>query len=100
METSLSNLVDNFTEGIHKIKYKYCDFFIEYDSVKVNSIRYKWLFCNKDYSNKIDEELEKQFKHTFKFTNNDINKFIFSKKRCLSLLLHGWLQKVEWNNIT
>ena len=41
LETSLSNLVDNFTEGIHKIKCKYCVLFIEYESVKVNSIRYK-----------------------------------------------------------
>ena len=41
LETSFSNLVDNFTEGIHKTKCKYCDFFIEYESVKVNSIRYK-----------------------------------------------------------
>ena len=90
LEASLSNLVDNFTEGIHKIKCKYCVLFIEYESVKVNSIRYKWLFCNKDYSNKIDEELKKQFKNTLKF----------SKKRCLSLWLHGWLRKVGWNDIT
>ena len=32
--------------------------------------------CNKDYSNKIDEELKKRFKNTFKFSSNDINKFI------------------------
>ena len=28
METSLSNLVDNLTEGIHKIKCNDCDCFI------------------------------------------------------------------------
>ena len=39
-------------------------------------IKYKWLSCNKDYSNKIDEELKKRFKNTFKFSDNDINKFI------------------------
>ena len=32
--------------------------------------------CNKYYSNKIDEELKKKSKNTFKFSNNDINKFI------------------------
>ena len=32
--------------------------------------------CNKDYSNKIDEELKKSFKNTFKLSNNYINKFI------------------------
>ena len=31
---------------------------------------------NKDYSNKNDDKLKKQFKKTFKFSNNDINKFI------------------------
>ena len=34
------------------------------------------LSCNKDYSNKIDEELKKGFKNTYTFSNNDINKFL------------------------
>ena len=76
MATSLSNLVDNLTKGIQKIKCKDCDCFLEYESVKVNSIKHKCLFWNKDYSNKINEELKKWFKNIFKFSNNDINKFI------------------------
>ena len=74
--TSLSNLVDNFT-GVSKIKCKDCDFFYDYESVKDNSIKYKCSSCNKNYWNKIDEELKKQFKKTFKFSNNIIvrNKF-------------------------
>ena len=28
--TSLSNLVDNLTEGVQKIKYEHCDCFLEY----------------------------------------------------------------------
>ena len=40
-------------------------------------IKYKCLYCSKDYSNKLDEELKKKFKNTFKFSNNDINKYIF-----------------------
>ena len=39
MATSLSNLVDNLTEGIHKIKCKDCDCFLEYESVKDNLIK-------------------------------------------------------------
>ena len=35
--------------------------------------KYKCLCCNKDYSNKLDKELKKKFKNTFKFFNNDIN---------------------------
>ena len=55
MTTSLSNIVDNLAKGIHKIKCKDCAYFLEYESVKDNLIKYKCLSCNKDYSNKTDE---------------------------------------------
>ena len=71
--SSLSNLVDNLTEGINKIKCKDCDCFFEYESVKDDLIKYKCFSCNKDCSNKLDEKLKKKFKNTFKFSNNDIN---------------------------
>ena len=58
--SSSSNLVDN----------------LEYKSVKDNLIKYKCLSCNKNYSNKIVEELKKRFKNTFKFFNNGISKVI------------------------
>ena len=77
MTTSLSSLVDNLTEVIHKITRQDCDYFLGYESVKDNLIKYKCLSCNKNYSNKINEELKKRFKNTFEFSNNDINKFIF-----------------------
>ena len=77
MATSLWNLVDNLTEGIPKIKCKVCDYFLEYESVKDNLIKYKCLSCNKEYLNNIDKELKKTFKNIFKFSNNDINKFTF-----------------------
>ena len=53
MANSLSNVVDNLAEEIHKIKCKNCDCFLEYESVKDSLI--KWLSCNKDYSNKLQE---------------------------------------------
>ena len=43
---------------------------------KKNSVKYKCLSCNKDYSNKIDEDVKKRSKNTFKFSDNEINKFI------------------------
>ena len=42
MTTSLSNLVDNPTERIHKIKCKDCNCLLEYESVKDNLIKYKY----------------------------------------------------------
>ena len=76
MATSSSNLVDNLTEGIHKIKCKDCGCFFEYESVKDTSIKNKCLSCGKDYWNRFDEKLQKRFENTFKFSNND-NKFYF-----------------------
>ena len=58
MASSLSNLVDNLAEGINKIKWKDCDCFLEYKSVKDNLIKYKRLFCNNDYSNKLDDPVK------------------------------------------
>ena len=63
MTSSLSNLVNNLPEGIHKIKrkdehnekirkacrikYKYCDCFLEIMSCKESLIEYKCLLSNK-----------------------------------------------------
>ena len=49
MAISLSNLVDNQAEGIHKINCKDCDCFLEYESPEDNLIKCKCLSCNKDY---------------------------------------------------
>ena len=84
----LSSLLDNFTEGIHEIKCKDCDCSLEYESVKKNSIKYKCLSCKKNHLNKIDVELKKRFKNTFKSSNNYINNF--------SLLLRKGVYRYEW----
>ena len=68
----LSYLVDNLAEGIHKIKCKDYNCFLEYKCVNDNLIKYKCLTRNKNYSNKIDEKLKnKRFKNIFDFSNND-----------------------------
>ena len=55
----------NLTEGIHKIKCKDCESFLEQEGVKENSIKYKCTSCHKSYSNKIDKELNKDIQeHT------------------------------------
>ena len=69
MASYLSNLINNFSEGIHKIKckfgqndkkcetcgikYKYCNFFLEYINFKDDLIEYKCLLCNKNCLMKI-----------------------------------------------
>ena len=64
MASSLSNLVNNLSKGIRRIKckfkhddkkceicgikYKYCHFFLEYANFKDDLIEYKCLICNKN----------------------------------------------------
>ena len=72
MASSLSNLGDNLAEEIPKITCKDWDWFVIYENVKANLIKYKCLSCSKDYSNT--------------FSCNDIIKFIFLKKRELKPL--------------
>ena len=90
MANSLSNLVNNLSEGIYRIKckfghddkkceicrinYRYCDCFLEDTNVKDDLIEYKCLCCNK--SHKLDENLKEQFFNTYKFSDYDNNKFI------------------------
>ena len=90
MASSLSNLVDNLADKNHKVKGNECDCFLEYENVKDNLVKYKCLSCNKDYSNKVDEDLKKRFKNTFKFSYNDINKF--------TLLLRKGVYPYEYMN--
>ena len=74
MASSLSNLVNNYAEGIHKIKCKYqhddkkcetcgikykdCECCLEYTNVNNNLIEYKCLCCNKNYQNAFDENFK------------------------------------------
>ena len=85
MTSSLSSLVDNLAESIHKVKCKDCDCFLEYENVKDNLIKYKCLSCNKENSNKLDEKLKNRFKNTFKFSKNDNNKFILLLRKGVCL---------------
>ena len=92
MGSSLSNLVNNFSEGIHRIKikcghddkksetcwikYKYCNCLLEYTNFKDDLIAYKCLCCNRNYRHKFDEKLKERFFNAHKFSNNNNNEFI------------------------
>ena len=92
MASSLSNLVNNFFEKIHRIKckyrhddkkcetcrikYKYCDCFLEYINFKDDLTEYKCLCCNKNYQIKSDKKLKEGLFNIYKFSNHSYNKFI------------------------
>ena len=74
MASSLSDLVNNSSEGIHKIKckyghdnnkwetygikYRYCNCFLEYANFKDDLIEYKCLCWNKNYQQRFHEILK------------------------------------------
>ena len=65
----------------------------ENESVKDNLIKYKCLSCNKDYSNKLEEKLKKRLKNTFKFSKNDVNKFILLLRK--GVYPHEYMDELE-----
>ena len=105
MASSLSNLVNNLSERVHRIKckyghndkkwetcrikYKYCNCFLEHKWF--NKVKYKCLYCNKDYQHKFDEKLKEQYFNTYKFSNHD-NKRFKSKKQ------NVFTEDIKWIN--
>ena len=95
MASSLSNLVHNLSEVIHKIKRKYghnhkkcetfginckyTDNFFENLDFKNNLIKYKCLCCNKNYQKKFDGNLKKRFFQTNFLTMISISLFYCCK---------------------
>ena len=59
------------------IKDKDRERYLEYANIKDDFSIYKCSCCNKNYQKKFDEDLKKRFISTYKFSNYDINKFIF-----------------------
>ena len=71
MASSFSNLINDFFERIHKfkctygqddqkcetcrIKYEHYGCFLEYINFKDDLMKYKCLFCNKNYQQKFDK---------------------------------------------
>ena len=96
MASSLSNLVNNLSEGLHRIKcisehdkkcetcgikYKYFNCFLEYKNFEDDLIEYKCLSWSKIYQQRLNEKLKEIFFNTYKFSNHDNNKFILLLKK-------------------
>ena len=93
MTSSLSNQVNNLSEGIHiikckfghddkkretcGIKYNHWGSFFEYTNFKDELVACKCLSCNKRYLQKLDEKLKKGFFNTYTFSNHGNSKFFF-----------------------
>ena len=87
MANSLSNLINNLSEVIHRIKCKCrhddkkCEIrvcFLQYMNFRDNLIEYK---CLMQY---FDEKLKERCLSTSKYSNNDNNKFIILLQKDVS----------------
>ena len=76
MATSLSKLVDNLTEDIHGDKCVDCKSDLSYMKVIDEALIFRWFNCKKIYEKEINKELIERFASTYKFCNNDLNKFV------------------------
>ena len=76
ISTSLSNLVDNLSEGLHSDKCTDCKSRLDYMSIKDNQLIFRCFRCKKNYEKDFNKEFIKRFEKTYKFCNKDLNKFI------------------------
>ena len=76
MATSLSKLVDNLTDNIHNDKCIKC----KSNLCFVRAIKEKFIFkctdCEKESEKEFNKELIERFANTYKFCDNDLDKFI------------------------
>ena len=76
MARSLSKLVDNLTENIHGDKGVDCKSDLTYMKVIDETLIFRCFNCKKNYKKEINKELIERFASTYKFCNNDLNKFV------------------------
>ena len=92
MATSLSKLVDNLTDNIHNdkcIKFKSNLCFVR---VMNEKLIFKCIDCEKEYEKEFNNELIERFENTYKFCDNDLNKFIMLLRKGVYPYEHidGW----------
>ena len=76
MATSLSKLVDNLTGNIHNDKCIKCKSNLCFVRVMNETLLFKCIDCNKEYEKELNNELIGRFANTYKFCDNDLDKFI------------------------
>ena len=76
MATSLLKLVDNLTDNIHNDKCTKCKSNLCFVRAMNEKLIFKCIDCEKEYEKEFNKELLERFANTYKFCNNDLNKFI------------------------
>ena len=81
MSTSLSNLVNNLSEGVYNDKCTDCKSCLDYMTTKDEQLIFRCFEYKKNYEKGLNKELIKRFANIYEFCNGDINKFILLLRR-------------------
>ena len=73
MSTSLSNLVNNLSEGVHNDKYTNCKSCLDYMTTKDEQLIFRCFRCKKNYEKDFNKELIQRFANIYEFCNGNLN---------------------------
>ena len=76
MSTSLSNLVNNLSDGVHNDKCTDCKSYLDYMTTKTEKLIFRCFECKNNYEKDFNKELIKRFANIYEICDGDINKFI------------------------
>ena len=76
MSTSLSKLVDNLSEGLHKNRCVDCKSCLDYMKNKDEKLIFRCFPYKRIMKRNFNKELIKRFANIYEFCNGDLNKFI------------------------
>ena len=79
MTISLSNLIDNLSEGLHSDKCADCKSYLDYMTTKDKQLFFRCFECKNNYKKDFNKKLTKRFANIYEFYNEDF------KERCLSI---------------
>ena len=93
MATSISKLVDNLTDKIHNDKCMKCKSNLCFVNAVNKKLIFKCIDCEKEYEKEFNKELVERFANTYKFCDNDLNKFLILLRKGV----YPYEYMDEWN---
>ena len=76
MSTSLSEIADNLSEGLHNNRCVDCKSCLDYMKTKDEKLIFRCFSCKKNYEKNFNKELIEIFANIYEFCNGDLNKFV------------------------
>ena len=94
MSASISDHVDNLSDGLNNNKCTNCKFGFDYMTAKDGILIFKCFECKKNYTKDFDKELINKFSSTYDFCKEDINEFIILLRK-VSILMNTFIVGID-----